>query len=80
MIEKSVSTAKNRNKKSEDENNYISLITENQARNIQLLEAKYILWKLKHSRESCEQDDLIVPTKTGKMNTASNLERVYEGD
>ena len=65
-------------KKSEDENNYISLegSTKNQkARNIQLnREAKYILWKLKHSRESCEQDDLIVPTKTGKMNTASNLE------
>lgn len=60
------------------ENNYISLegSTKNQkARNIQLnREAKYILWKLKHSRESCEQDDLIVPTKTGKMNTASNLE------
>ena len=78
VIEKSVSTAKNRNKKSEDENNYISLEgnTKNQkARNIQLnREAKYILWKLKHSRESCEQDDLIVPTKTGKMNTASNLE------
>lgn len=78
VIEKSVSTAKNRNKKSEDENNYISLegSTKNQkARNIQLnREAKYILWKLKHSRESCEQDDLIVPTKTGKMNTASNLE------
>lgn len=78
VIEKSVSTAKNRNKKSEDENNYISLEgnTKNQkARNIQLnKEAKYILWKLKHSRESCEPDDLIVPTKTGKMNTASNLE------
>ncbi len=50
VIEKSVSTAKNRNKKSEDENNYISLEgnTKNQkARNIQLnREAKYILWKL----------------------------------
>lgn len=78
VIEKCVSMTKNRDKKSEDENNYISMegSTKNQkARIIQLnKEAKYILWKLKQSRVSCEPDDFITPTKTGKVNTASNLE------
>ena len=78
VIEKSVSTAKNRNK-SQKMRTIIFLwkVTQRiRKRGIFSLtgKQKYILWKLKHSRESCEQDDLIVPTKTGKMNTASNLE------
>lgn len=78
VIEKSISMAKNRNKESEEENNYVSLegSTKNQkARTIELnKEAKYILQKIKDSRDSSLPDEFIVTTKTGKINTASNLE------
>lgn len=78
VIEKSISMAKNRNKESEEENNYVSLegSTKNQkARTIELnKEAKYILQKIKYSRDSSLPDEFIVTTKTGKINTASNLE------
>ena len=69
---------KNRNKESDEENNYVSLegSTKNQkARTIELnKEAKYILQKIKSSRDSSLPDEFIVTTKTGKINTASNLE------
>ena len=69
---------KNRNKESDEENNYVSLegSTKNQkARTIELnKEAKYILQKIKYSRDSSLPDEFIVTTKTGKINTASNLE------
>ena len=78
VIEKSISMAKNRNKESDEENNYVSLegSTKNQkARTIELnKEAKYILQKIKDSRDSSLPDKFIVTTKTGKINTASNLE------
>lgn len=78
VIEKSISMAKNRNKESDQENNYVSLegSTKNQkARTIELnKEAKYILQKIKYSRDSSLPDEFIVTTKTGKINTASNLE------
>lgn len=69
---------KNRNKESDEENNYVSLegSTKNQkARTIELnKEAKYILQKIKYSWDSSLPDEFIVTTKTGKINTASNLE------
>ena len=69
---------KNRNKESDEENNYVSLegSTKNQkARTIELnKEAKYILQKIKYSRDSSLPDEFIVTTKTGKINTASNGE------
>ena len=78
VIEKSISMVKNRNKESDEENNYVSLegSTKNQkARTIELnKEAKYILQKIKYSRDSSLPDEFIVTTKTGKINTASNLE------
>ena len=78
VIEKSISMAKNRNKESDQENNYVSLegSTKNQkARTIELnKESKYILQKIKDSRDSSLPDEFIVTTKTGKINTASNLE------
>ena len=71
---------KNRNKESDEENNYVSLegSTKNQkARTIELnKEAKYILQKIKYSRDSSLPDEFIVTTKTGKINTASNLEQM----
>ena len=82
VIEKSISMAKNRNKISDDENNYVPLegSTKNQkARTIELTnEAKYILQKIKENRDSSEPDEFIVTTKTGKVNTASNLEHRME--
>ena len=64
---------KNRNKESDEENNYVSLegSTKNQkARTIELnKEAKYILQKIKYSRDSSLPDEFIVTTKTGKINT-----------
>lgn len=78
IIEKSISMAKNRSKISDEDNNYISLegSTKNQkARTIELTkEAQYILQKIKENRDSSEPDQFIVTTKTGKINTASNLE------
>ena len=78
IIEKSISMAKNRSKISDEDNNYISLegSTKNQkARTIELTkEAQYILQKIKENRDSSEPNQFIVTTKTGKINTASNLE------
>ena len=57
---------------------YVSLegSTKNQkARTIELTkEAQYILRKIKENRDSSEPDQFIVTTKTGRINTASNLE------
>lgn len=77
-IEKSISMAKNREKREENENNYIHIegTTKNQkARMIELTdEAKWILQMIKQSRECVSDDDYITPTRTGKVNSASNLE------
>lgn len=78
VIEKSVSMAKNREKKSEDENNFVPVegSTKNQkARIIQLTnEANQILSKIRKMQGNCGEDDYITPTRSGRMNTASNLE------
>ena len=78
IINKSVSMAKNREKKEESDNNYISIegTTKNQkARVIELSnEAKWILQMIKQNREYSYKDELIVQTRTGRLNTASNLE------
>lgn len=77
-IEKSASMAKNRGKQQENDNNYIIVEgdTKNQkARVIQLTkEARQVLAVLYERDLSHGSDDLIAPTKTGHMNTASNLE------
>lgn len=78
VIDKSISMAKNRDKKDQEENNYISIEgeTKNQkARIIELTDdAKMILKEIKESRASAEPDEFIAVTKTGNINTASNLE------
>ncbi len=78
IIEKSISMAKNRNKKKDEENNFIPFegSTKNQkARIIQLTdEAKWILQRIKGSRDSAEPNEFISTTRTGRLNTASNLE------
>lgn len=78
VIEKSISMTKNRQKEKKEDNNFIPLegTTKNQkARIIQLTdEAKWVLKKIKAGRDSAEPDELIVMTKTGRVNTASNLE------
>ena len=77
-IHKSASMAKNRNKKSDEDNNFIMLegTTKNQkVRMIQLMpKAKVILRKIYASSKWTSENDLIAPTRKGKMNTASNLE------
>lgn len=77
-IDKSISMAKNRQKKNDNDNNFISIegTTKNQkARTIELTnEARWILQKIKDSRESYDKDEFITPTRTGKCNTASNME------
>lgn len=77
-IEKSRSMAKNRNKKDESENNYILVegTTKNEkARKIQLSEeAMDILRMLKLRAKDSDEKDIIVITRTGKPNTATNLE------
>lgn len=78
VIEKSISMAKNRNKINNTENNYIPIEgdTKNQkARIIEVnKEAKQVLKRIKANCKSARDDDLIVVTRTGKENTASNLE------
>lgn len=78
-IEKSMSMAKNRSEDKRDgDSNYISIegSTKNKkARVIQLLpEAIDVLNKTKGIVGKVNPDDLIFPTRTGKNNTASNLE------
>ena len=77
-IEKSASMTKNRNKKSEEENNFVMLegTTKNQkARTIQLIpKAMEVLVRIYQNSNFRNSDDLIAPTETGRMNTASNLE------
>lgn len=78
VIDKSISMSKNRSKTSEDDRNFVSIegSTKNQkARTIQLTEdAKRILYMIKNSRINCDPEELITPTSTGKVNTASNME------
>ena len=77
-IDKSISMAKNRNKKNEHETNYIHIegTTKNQkARTIELMnEAKWVLQMIKQNREFCSDNDFITLTSTGRVNSASNLE------
>lgn len=77
-IEKSASMAKNRKKQTEEDNNFIMMEgeTKNQkARIIQLTkESRQILAMLYERDLPHGENDLIAPTLTGKMNTASNLE------
>lgn len=77
-IEKSASMAKNREKTQENDNNFVMVegSTKNQkARVIQLTEeAGKILAALYERDMPHDMDDLITPTETGRMNSASNLE------
>lgn len=77
-IEKSVSMAKNREKVNDSDNNFVSVegSTNNQkARIIELnSNAKATLQRIKDQRGCCRMDDFITITRTGKLNTASNLE------
>lgn len=82
-IEKSSSMAKNRNKNEDSDNNFVMIegSTKNQkARVIQLTEeAREILVKIRKRGWMTGEDDLVTPTKTGRMNTASNLEHRMKG-
>lgn len=77
-IEKSASTARNRKKQRAEDNNFVMMEgeTKNQkARIIQLTkEARQILAVLYERDMRNGEDELVAPTLTGKMNTASNLE------
>lgn len=78
-IQRSSSMAKNRDpKKKESDNNFVMIegTTKNQkARMIQLSqEALQTLHRIWESSKWREPDDLITPTQTGRINTASNLE------
>jgi len=77
-IGRSASLEKNRNKKSEDDNNYIMVegTTKNQkARIIELsAEAQEVLQRIYKSSCWRGTEDFIAPTRTGAMYTTSNLE------
>lgn len=77
-IDTSASMEKNRNKKSEEDNNYIMVegTTKNQkARVIELSDdAKNILRRIYLNSKWRGEDNFITPTKTGAMYTTSNLE------
>lgn len=77
-IEKSRSMAKNRSKKNEDENNYIMVegTTKNEkARKIKLTdEALDILRQIKKCVGLSDVEEFVVRTRTGRPNTATNLE------
>lgn len=77
-IEKSRSMAKNRAKKEDSENNYIMVegTTKNEkARKIKLTEdALEVLRQIKMETGFCDAKELIVRTRTGRPNTATNLE------
>lgn len=77
VIEKSISMAKNRDKKEGIDSNFISVegTTKNQkARIIQLSDdANAVLQRIKKSRKHCDPDELVVPTRSGSVNTASNM-------
>lgn len=77
-IGRSASLEKNRNKKSENDNNYIMVegTTKNQkARIIELSdEARDVLLRIYRNSRWRGTDNFIAPTKTGAMYTTSNLE------
>ncbi len=81
-IKKSASMAKNRNKSTEDDNNYVMVegTPKNQkARNIQLSEeAIDTLKRIQENSKWVQSEDLITPTLSGKQNTASNLEHRFK--
>lgn len=78
IIEKSRSMAKNRNKKDEYENSYIMVegTTKNEkARKIKLTdEALDILRQIKKCAGLSDVEEFVVRTRTGRPNTATNLE------
>ena len=78
MIDKSRSVAKNRNRSTEDEAKYVMIegTTKNEkARRIELMpEALQILRLIRLECADKREDALIVTTKSGKGNTATNLE------
>lgn len=77
-IEKSRSVAKNRNRKTEEETKYVMVegTTKNEkARRIELMpEALQVLRLIRLECNDEREDALIVTTKSGKGNTATNLE------
>ena len=77
-IEKSVSMAKNREKENNTDNNFVSVegCTKNQkARIIELTEdARKTLQRIKEGRSNDGADEFITLTRSGRLNTASNLE------
>lgn len=80
-INKSISMAKNRNKSSDTENNFIPCegTTKNQKARILVLsdKANKILQDMK-DESGGDSDAFIAVTRTGKLNTASNLEHRLE--
>ena len=78
IVDKSSSIVKNRETNHSEERNYIAIIkeTKNQkARKIKLLpEALNVLELIKQNSANIEANDLICTTRTGKANTATNLE------
>ena len=81
VINKSISMAKNRNKSSDTENNFIPCegTTKNQKARILVLsdKANKILQDMK-DESGGDPDAFIAVTRTGKLNTASNLEHRLE--
>ena len=77
-IDVNASMAKNRNKKNDDENNFIMMegTTKNQkARTIELTkEAHEVLKHIYMNSKWKSPENLVAPTLTGKMNTTSNME------
>ena len=77
-IEKSVSMAKNREKENDTDNNFVSVegSTKNQkARIIELTEdARKTFQRIKDGRSNDGADEFITLTRSGRLNTASNLE------
>lgn len=77
-IDANASMAKNRNKKNDEENNFIMIegTTKNQkARTIELTkEAHEVLKQIYMNSKWKNPENLVAPTLTGKMNTTSNME------
>lgn len=77
-IDVNASMAKNRNKKNDDDNNFIMIegSTKNQkARTIELTkEAHEVLKQIFVNSRWKNPEDLVAPTLTGKMNTTSNMD------
>lgn len=77
-IERNASMAKNRNKKADEESNYVMIegTTKNQkARTIELTEeAHHVLKRIYLESKWKTPNDLVAPTSSARMNTTTNLE------